>query len=133
VGGLCERVQFHHDRRTTIYRSYDDVLTKFKSAKDGTAFANSIKNLNLEHKTETAAVIELITKIKAEAPEISDRVDQLQKMDKSVKELLAQQTTFAEKLVSGRMSKSQYVDNDNNVNRKKEETISKMDELILTL
>jgi len=87
----------------------------------------------MEHKTETASVTELISKIKAEAPEISDRVDQLQRMDKSVKELLAQQTTFAEKLVSGRMSKSQYVDNDNNVNRKKEETCSKMDELILTL
>ena len=55
---------------------------RYKSAKDSTAFQNSIKNLNLEHKTESAAVAELVAKIKSESPDIADRVEQLQKMDK---------------------------------------------------
>lgn len=41
-----------------------------------------MKTLNLEHKNETAQISELLIKLKVDAPELAEKVSELQKLDK---------------------------------------------------
>lgn len=43
-----------------------------------------MKNVNLEHKNETAHIAELLVKLKADAPDLAEKVSELQKADKYV-------------------------------------------------
>jgi len=43
-----------------------------------------MKNVNLEHKNETAHIAELLVKLKADAPDLAEKVSELQKADRYV-------------------------------------------------
>ena len=43
-----------------------------------------MKTVNLEHKNETAHIAELLVKLKADAPDLAEKVSELQKADKYV-------------------------------------------------
>jgi len=43
-----------------------------------------VKNVNLEHKNETAQIAELLVKLKADAPDLAEKVSELQKADRYV-------------------------------------------------
>ena len=43
-----------------------------------------MKNVNLEHKNETTHIGELLGKLKAEAPDLAEKVSELQKADRYV-------------------------------------------------
>ena len=41
-----------------------------------------MKNINQEYKTETSHIAELLAKLKADAPDLAEKVSELQKADK---------------------------------------------------
>jgi hypothetical protein len=47
-------------------------------------FQTLVKNINHEYKNETAHIAELLVKLKADAPDLAERVSELQKVDKYV-------------------------------------------------
>jgi hypothetical protein len=47
-------------------------------------FQASVKNINLEYKKETAHIADLLVKLKADAPDLAEKVSELQKSDKYV-------------------------------------------------
>jgi hypothetical protein len=47
-------------------------------------FQASVKNINHEHKNETAHIAELLIKLKADSPDLAEKVIELQKADKYV-------------------------------------------------
>jgi hypothetical protein len=57
-------------------------LVKLKSSKDQTAFQNSIKKLNADHKAETQAIADLANGLKGS--DAADKIAELQKFDRLV-------------------------------------------------
>jgi hypothetical protein len=47
-------------------------------------FQASVKNINHEHKNETAHIAELLIKLKTDSPDLAEKVSELQKADKYV-------------------------------------------------
>jgi hypothetical protein len=43
-----------------------------------------VKNINHEHKNETAHIAELLLKLKADSPDLAEKVSELQRADKYV-------------------------------------------------
>jgi len=43
-----------------------------------------VKNVNLEHKNETAHIADLLVKLKGDAPDLAEKVSELQKADRYV-------------------------------------------------
>ncbi|PSN53126.1 Dolichyl-diphosphooligosaccharide--protein glycosyltransferase subunit 1 [Blattella germanica] len=84
VAGYCEKVLAHQDKRALTYAYYSEQLAKLKSSKDINSFLTSMKNVNQEYKTETAHIAELLVKLKADAPDLAEKVSELQKADKYV-------------------------------------------------
>lgn len=130
VSGYLEKVQSYQDRRNTIYTLLEEQLTKLKASKDINACQAAVKNLNSDHKNHTQAIADLLTNIKNEGSEMSDKVAELQRLDKTLKEHLTQHLTYAEKLVSGRTGKQQFVDLESQLNKKKEDCVEKIDTLM---
>ena len=59
------------------------------------------------------------------------QVGEIQRLDHQVKEYFQQLATFAEKLVSQRMGKQQYVDNEKVVLAKKDECCHKIESILV--
>lgn len=134
VSGLCDRIIMLQEKRTAIYTTLGDLLQKLKSNKDIPAFLSAVKNLNQEHKTETAQMAELLVKLKADAPELAERVSELQKLDKQLKEYYTQQQTFyTEKVVPGKVNRNQFTEAESTINKKKEECFEKICQILKTL
>jgi len=133
VSGFCEQLQVHHDKRSTIYQRYEQAINNFKSNKDNSGFQAAQKKLLAEHKNETQAIADILTSLKQEAPEVADKVNELQKLDRLIKEQLGVQVTYAEKLVAGKMKKDQYIEADQGIVKKKDDLLEKMDNILISL
>lgn len=134
VAGYCEKVLTHQDKRASTYTSYNELLAKLKSTKDINAFLTSVKNVNLEYKNETAHIAELLAKLKADAPDLAEKVSELQKADRHLKDLYAQhQSLYVDKLVPGKIARQSFVDTENQLNKKKEECVEKINTLVKSL
>ncbi len=82
VAGVCEKILSHQDRRNATYASYDDAVAKWKSSRDGSAFANGTRRINADHKSETQAIADLIPALRAISAEVADKVSEMQKLDR---------------------------------------------------
>ncbi|XP_075218764.1 dolichyl-diphosphooligosaccharide--protein glycosyltransferase subunit 1 [Lycorma delicatula] len=134
VSGLCDKILVHQDKRADTYSSFDSALAKLKQNKDVNTFLTVIKNINQEYKTETTHIAELLVKLKADAPEIAEKVSELQKLDKHLKDLyVQQQSLYVDKLVPGKISRGPFVDAENNLNKKKEDYEEKINNIVKSL
>ncbi|XP_021917698.1 dolichyl-diphosphooligosaccharide--protein glycosyltransferase subunit 1 isoform X2 [Zootermopsis nevadensis] len=134
VAGYCEKVLAHQDKRALTYTYYNEQLGKLKSSKDINAFLTSVKNINHEYKRETAHIADLLVKLKADAPDLAEKVSELQKADKHLKELYTQhQSLYVDKLVPGKIARQAFVDTENQFNKKKEECVEKINTLVKSL
>ncbi|KAJ8867481.1 hypothetical protein PR048_031283 [Dryococelus australis] len=134
VSGYVEKLMGHQDKRVLTYSRFDDQLAKLKTNKDVSAFQASIKSINADYKAETGQIADLVVKLKSDAPDVADKISELQKLDKQLKELYSQQQTmYVEKLVPGKINRQQFLDFENQLNKKKEECIDKINVLLKTL
>lgn len=129
VASLVEEVQSAHDRRSALYQSYDDAINKYKSTKDANTFAATRKKVDADYKSLTQQISDLQTKLKNEGSDLAEKVNELQVSDRQYKDLVALAITLAEKLVSGKINKQQYLDNEKINKTKREDLDSKMEAL----
>jgi len=133
VAGLIEQVQGIHDRRSALYQSYDDAVNKYKASKDNAGFVARRKQIDSDHKRLTASIQEHLAKLKPESSDAAEKVSELQHLDSAVKDQLNLAVSNAEKLVSGKFSKQQYMDSDASIKAKKEDLYQKMETILAGL
>lgn len=133
IARIVENIHNHCDTRADIYIKLDEALGKFKHSKDLSSYQATVKKLNAEHKAETQAVGELLQKLKHEGSDIADKVSELQRYDKLLKEQLQQQMVLVEKLVANKISKQQYVDTETGISKKKSDLVEKLTSILYTL
>lgn len=129
VSSLIDEVQNIHDRRSALYQSYDDAINKFKSSKDLTAFQTNRKKIDADYKQLTQHIQNLQAQLKTEGSDVAEKVGELQRLDGQYKEQIGLAITSAEKLVSGKLGRQQYLDAESATTTKYEEIYKKMESL----
>jgi len=135
VATALEQIQNAQSSRADCYRHYDDAIGKFKQSKDSGLLAATRKKVEADHKRASAAVGDQLDVLKANgaAPDVIERVNELQRLDNSFKEQVGFSLTYAEKLVLGKMSRGQYMDLEQATNAKKEDIFTKIELLLNVL
>lgn len=134
ASGLLDKLLLRQDNRTSTYLEMENQLSKLKTSKDTNAYFNVIKNVNNEHKNETAKIGELLQKVKSDAPEIAEKVTELQKLDKNLKDIYTQkQSLYVDKLVTGKIGRAQFVELENALNKKRDDLQDKINSILKTL
>ncbi|MPC07727.1 dolichyl-diphosphooligosaccharide--protein glycosyltransferase subunit 1-like [Portunus trituberculatus] len=130
VSSHCEQVHTHHEKRARLYEKLEEEIQKLKSSKDVTHSQTATKKIQGSIRDETQAISELAGKIRLDNAEYAEKVAELQKIDKMLRESVVQQLTNVEKLVAGKMSKQQYMDAETPLHKKKEEALEKIKVLL---
>lgn len=130
VAGLLEQVQGVQDCRSALYQSYDDAINKFKASKDTASFQANKKKIDGDYKSLTQQIANFLTKLKAENVDVAEKVAELQRLDTQVKEQINLAIQYAEKLISGKLNKQQYIDIESTMKTKKDDLIQKMEVLL---
>lgn len=132
---------------------YTILYSNDKNNKDLAAYQGALKRINGDLKTETQSASDLQTKLKAEgavskpfnelsikirlnilqSPELLDKINELQRLDKLMKEQLSQQATLAEKLVTGKVSKPLFLETDKKIANAKEDLVQKLENVTACL
>lgn len=134
IQGQCEKILAAQDKRVNSYNDLDDQLSYLKSNKDTNAFLSVVKGINQEYKSATSAVAELAQKLKAEASDVYERVMELQKVDRALKELYnQQQSLYVDKLVPAKIGRQQFIDAETVIAKKKEDCIEKINAIVKSL
>lgn len=134
IAGQCEKILAAQDRRVTSYNELDDQLAYLKANKDANTFLAAVKSINQQYKAATGALNEMAQRLKAEPGDVYDRVQELQKCDRSLKELYnQQQALYVDKLVPGKIGRQQFVEAEAAIAKKKEECIEKINAIVKSL
>lgn len=134
IAGQCEKILAAQDSRVTSYNELDDQLVYLKANKDANAFLTAMKSINQEYKNATSAVAELALKLKADSGDVYERVQELQKYDRTLKDLYnQQQTLYVDKLVPGKIGRQQFVEAEAAIAKKKEECVEKINSIVKSL
>ncbi|CAD5114442.1 DgyrCDS3573 [Dimorphilus gyrociliatus] len=133
VSSLIEQLQAAHDRRSALVQSYEDAINKFKSSKDSNAFTSARKKNDADYKQLTGQIDSIAQKLKAEQSEEADKVADLQKLDKELREQVLASVTHAEKLVAGKLQKQHYLELEQAAANKRNDLSAKMDNLVASM
>ncbi|KAI4504189.1 hypothetical protein M0802_000660 [Mischocyttarus mexicanus] len=134
IAGQCEKILAAQDRRVTTYNELEDQLNYVKTNKDANAFLSNVKSINQEYKSATSAVAEIAQRLKGESGDMYERIQELQKYDKLLRELyIQQQSLYVDKLVPGKIGRQQFVEMESIINRKKEECVEKINAIVKSL
>ncbi|XP_047488055.1 dolichyl-diphosphooligosaccharide--protein glycosyltransferase subunit 1-like [Penaeus chinensis] len=126
VSSHCEMIDSHHDKRARQYEKLEEELQKLKVSKDVNQFQTATKKILQSIRDETQIISDLGAKIRLDNAEYADKVVELQKAEKALRDSMTQQLTNVEKLVLGKMTKQQYMDAETPLHKKKEEQLEKM-------
>ncbi|XKL65763.1 hypothetical protein PGB90_009183 [Kerria lacca] len=134
VCGLCSRVINFEHKKLKLYQSFEDKLSALKYNKDLNSFSVNVKSFNSEYKSISAQLSELIAKLKTESPDIYEKVSELLKLDKQLKEIYSQQqTVYVEKLIPGKINKASFLELENGFSKKKEDNLSRINKLLKSI
>nr|CAB3265738.1 dolichyl-diphosphooligosaccharide--protein glycosyltransferase subunit 1-like [Phallusia mammillata] len=112
VQGVIEKVQSEQAKRDGCYKAYESAVTKFKATKDHSAFSQSRRSIEKDHKEATNSINQLLSKLREDAAEAAERVAGLNTLDSNIKEKISQTIQLAEKLVQKKMTRDQYLEHD---------------------
>lgn len=121
------------DRRTGLYAAFDSAMDKFKQSKDHGAFANAQKKANQDYTTLTNSINELSSSLTKEDPESIEKLSDLQKREIERRAVLEQQITLSIKVVTGKLGRQQYIENEQAAQTKREKVTEDIDNLLATL
>jgi len=133
VNSLIEQLQAAHDKRSALVQSYEDAINKFKSSKDATAFASARKKNDDAHKQLSGEILDISQKLKAEKSDKVEKVSELQKLDKELRDQVQNSVSYAEKLIANKVSKQQYLDLEQAAATKRNDLSAKMDNLVASM
>ncbi|XP_070557890.1 dolichyl-diphosphooligosaccharide--protein glycosyltransferase subunit 1-like [Ptychodera flava] len=133
VAGLVEQILKVEDKRFSLYRSYDDTITKFKSSKDSNSFNDARKKLDQEYRSYTTNINAFLATLKQEGTDAAEKVSEIQKLQSQLKDLVGQSVQHAERIVSGKFTKGQYVEAERANSAKREDIMTKRAAIIQSL
>jgi len=133
VAGVCEKVLSQQDRRNNSYAAFEEALARFKTSKDTATFAATQKKIAADLKAETQAVSDLIPTLKAIQGEVAEKVTEVQKYDRTLRDHQANQVILVEKQVSGKMARPQFIESEGQLLAKKAECRDKINALCTQL
>ncbi|KAG0717798.1 Dolichyl-diphosphooligosaccharide--protein glycosyltransferase subunit 1 [Chionoecetes opilio] len=126
VSSHCEQVHGHHEKRARLYERLEEEIQKLKSSKDVAHSQTATKKIQGSIKEECQAITDLAAKIRLDNAEYAEKVVELQKLDKTLRDSVVQQLSHVEKLVGSKMSKQQYMDAEVPLHKRKEEALDKI-------
>lgn len=134
ISGIMSAIMHHIERRASVYSSWEESLNKLKHSKDISAYNAAAKQIQTDYKNESTGINELATKLKTESVEQSEKLNEVQKVEKTLKELFTQtQSLYTDKLITGKIGRNQFVDLDSGLKRKKDECQEKINQLLKSL
>ena len=68
-----------------------------------------------------------------QSSELLERINELQRLDRTLKEQISQQMVLVEKLVNAKVTKQSYLEVEGQINKKKEEAVHRIALLVKTL
>jgi len=117
VRGVIEQIQLQQDKRNGLYKAYEAAVTKYKANKDASGFAANKKAVEKDQKEASAVIGSLLAKLKEDSNEAAEKVTSLNKLDSDIKDKLAACSTLAEKLISKKLTREAYLDQDGKVQK----------------
>jgi len=117
VRGVIEQIQLQQDKRNGLYKAYEAAVTKYKANKDASGFAANKKVVEKDQKEASAVIGSLLVKLKEDSNEAAEKVTSLNKLDSDIKDKLAACSTLAEKLISKKLTREAYLDQDGKVQK----------------
>lgn len=134
IAGFVEKVLGHQHKRVSSYDAYDEQLNKLKQVKDVNSFNSSVKSITNDLKNESNAIADLQAKLKADGPEFAEKISELQKLDKALREVLTQQQTlYVEKVVPGKILRPAFMELDTPLAKKKLDIREKINAVVKSL
>lgn len=134
VAGLVEKVVSRQDARAFTYQQQEEFLARLKTSKDVGTYMSAMKTVTQDYKTYTQHIAELLTKLKPDAPDVAEKVSELQKIDKNLKEVYTQkQSLYVDKLVPGKIGRGQFVEAENSLNKKRDDAVDRINAIMKAL
>lgn len=134
VSGILDKLLNHLDKRAATYANLDDQFAKVKTSKDANGFNAAAKNINQEYKNITGLISDIVAKLKPDAPEVSEKVAEIQRLDKALKEVYnLKQALYIDKLIPGKISRGAFVDAETSLNKKRDVSVNTINTLIENL
>uniref|UniRef100_A0A8C1C2L6 Dolichyl-diphosphooligosaccharide--protein glycosyltransferase subunit 1 n=2 Tax=Cyprinus carpio TaxID=7962 RepID=A0A8C1C2L6_CYPCA len=130
VASITEQVLTLVNKRLGLYRHMDEVVNRYKQSRDTGALNSGRKTLEAEHRTLTNDITALQTRLKAEGSDLAEKVGEIQKLDSQLKDLVCRSCQEAERLVAGKVKKDAYIESDKTLSGKRQELVSRIDNLL---
>lgn len=129
LAGVNDKFLYHQEKHDLLIGQYDEAMARLKTTKDLNVFSNSSRKITADLKTENQVVNDLLPSIKAMNPEAAERVLEVQKLDRTIREIQQNQASLLDKLIGGKINKQQYLDQDSQLLKRREETREKIGHL----
>jgi len=133
VAGYVECINDLQTNRSNAYEQYVDAINKYRASKDVTALNSSRKKIENDLKNCTQQISDIQNNLKSESNESSEKINEVQRLDRLIKEQLSGWAQQAERLVSGKMQKGQYADVEKTCRVKVDEMKEKIDAILYGL
>ncbi|KAM4722555.1 dolichyl-diphosphooligosaccharide--protein glycosyltransferase subunit 1 [Rhinophrynus dorsalis] len=127
---ITEQILTLVNKRLRLYRNFDEAVNKYKQSRDISTLNSGKKTLETEHKSITNEIASLQSKLKAEGSDLCDKVGEIQKLDSQLKEGVLKSSSEAERLVVGKLKKDSYIENEKQHAIRRQELISKIDNIL---
>lgn len=134
VSGICSKFIGYQSRKIKLYENFDDKFTTAKYNPDLSTFSAAVKTFNNEYKNLSTQLADISTDFKLESPESVDKIVEIQKLDKQLKEIYSQQQNlYVEKLIPRKISKAAFLEAENSFFKKRDEYVAKIYKVIKSL
>jgi len=133
VAGLLEELISFLEKRTNFASLYDAEIDKFKSSRDTTSFNTALKKINAEYSAANAKVLSHQSDLGKEDRDLADKLLELQKKESERKQLIEQAIVLAQRVVSNKIGKQQYVENNQNNRTRRDRITEDMEDIIGSL
>jgi len=130
IASLLDDLRYAVDQRSSVYAAFDNAIDKFKSSKDSTAFANTMKKNQADYTNVCSKIDALGANLLKEDPDTSEKLVDLKKKETERKANLEQLVTLATKVVSGKITRQQFSDGEASTKTKKEKIEDEIDALV---
>jgi oligosaccharyltransferase complex subunit alpha (ribophorin I) len=133
LSGFAEEVRATQDRRSALYQAYEDAINKYKSSKDMNVLTQSRKKIDGDHQQLTQQMTVLQTKLKQDSAAVAEKVNEIQSLDSRYREQVTQSVSLADRLVTSKITKQVYIDNEKKVAATKSEILQRIETVLASL
>jgi len=133
VAGFIESINDVHSNRSNAYEQFVEAINKYRQSKDATAFNNSRKKIENDLKNWTQQITDVQAQLKNESADVAEKINEVQRLDRTIKEQLTAWIPQAERLVSGKLQKPQYAEFEKTCRAKVDELKDKIEGILFSL